>query len=373
MNSKRTSIYVRNDFYSPASYYCVIQYVAKIKNFNGRIHSLCPNSLYRLSMKPFFRKGLGNMVRKAILLLVMYIIATASFFYDILFYKPDIVIVCRDMFPKYMPAIYKNFYLWLLKNKKVSWTFDDNIKDVEITKMEWDILCEKSTNIMVTHDYLKNTLPIAFQSKVSYIPQSDGDITREDANRYKVYRQQEYDNTIYLVWVGTGSSIPNLLYVMDSLDIAATLLKNQYGKKLILNVVCNIPLVYSSKDILINNITWTRQIAIEYMAKAHIGIMPLINNDYNRGKGGFKLIQYLTADLPLIASNVGWNGNVVGGDAGVLVDDNEDASKWVDAIEKLATDYEFWQHVSDAAKEQCESKFSFDKNIEIWKRMLDIN
>jgi glycosyltransferase involved in cell wall biosynthesis len=369
---EKVSIYVKNKTYGPAPYYCITQYVSKINNFNGRIFNLWPDFLYEISMKPFYRRGIGNIVRKLMLLLVLHIRAIFSFINDIYFSKPYIVIICREIFPKYMPIIYKRIYYKLLKNKKVIWLFDDNIKNSEISKREWKILCENSTSIMVTHDYLASTLPQYCKKKVNYIPQADGDISREIVGKYKPYRKLEYGKNVNLVWVATASSLPNLLYIIKSLDATANLLKEKYNKNLVLNSICNIPLDYNSKDLIINNVIWNREIAIEYIAKSHIGIMPLIDNDYNRGKGGFKLVQYLTAELPVIASNVGWNKNVVGASAGFVLDDSEDTTCWINAIEKLSTDYEFWQLTSNAAKEQSENKFSFRKNTNIWKNILNI-
>ena len=372
MSFKKTSIYVKNSFYGPGPYYTIIQYVMKIGNFNGIIYSLWPDFLYKISLKSFFRKGIGGVIRKTVLLLVMYFIIFISFIRDIYFFKPDIIVICRELFPQYMPIIFQNLYLHLLKNRNVIWTFDDNIKDGEISTREWNILCENSTKIMVTHDYLKNTLPQFCHHKVSYLPQSDGDISNEDISRYKTYREFEYSKSINILWVGTGSSLPSLSYIVESLDKAARLLKYQYGKKLTLIVVCNIPLSYDSSSISIKNIAWTRRGAIEWMSKAHIGIMPLIDNEFNRGKGGFKLIQYLTAGIPVIASNVGWNPNVVGDKAGILVDDSLNTDTWVDAIIKLSTDYDFWVRTSLAAKSHAEQKFSFEKCKKSWEELLNV-
>ena len=52
---------------------------------------------------------------------------------------------------------------------------------------------------------------------------------------------------------------------------------------------------------------------------AHIGIMPLPDNDFTRGKGGFKLIQYMSTAMPVIASAVGFNKQIVTKDFGYLV------------------------------------------------------
>jgi glycosyltransferase involved in cell wall biosynthesis len=324
-------------------------------------------------MKSLFRKGVGNLVRKGFLLINLYLKVIKYFYVDIVHYKPDTVLVCKGIFPRHMPSIFKKAYSRLLKDKKVIWVFDDNIlKSGEISKCEWDILCASATTIMVTHDYLKNELPPYCQSKVSYIPQADGDITREIIEKYNSYRNENYNQTISLVWVATDSSMPSLSYVIASLDRAASKLFSISNKQLALNVVCNVPANYKVKNIRINNIIWTRSVAVEQMAKSHIGIMPLIDNEYNKGKGGFKLIQCMAADLPVIASNVGWNASVVGDKAGILVDDSINTDTWIDAIIKLATDYDFWLNASLAAKAQSEKKFSFEKNKEVWEKILEV-
>lgn len=369
---KKISVYAKNGRYTPSAYYTVTQYMHSIENINYHINSLYSDPVYQLSLKGFFRKGIGNHVRKCFLLIVLYFNVTKYFNLDMICFKPDTVIVCKSIFPRYLPSIFKATYLRLLKGRKIIWVFDDDILlNKEISRSEWDILCSNSTMIMVTHDSLKKLLPLHCQGKVSYIPQSDGDISREIVEKYKTDTKKNYEKTIHLVWVASDSSMPNLSNVIKSLDQAASELQRISNKQLVLNVVCNISTNFKVKNIKVNNIAWTRQAAIAQMAQSHIGIMPLIDNAFNRGKGGFKLIQCMTADLPVIASNVGWNPVVVGEKAGILVDDFANTDVWIAAIIRLSTDYDLWTLTSMAAKVQVERYFSFEKNKKIWQTILE--
>ena len=94
--------------------------------------------------------------------------------------------------------------------------------------------------------------------------------------------------------------------------------------------------------------------------------MPLEDNDFTRGKGGFKLVQYMSAGLPCIASNVGFNNYVVSEDMGCLVNNNQE---WIDAIISMC-DKSVWEKLSKAAYTNWHKKFSFEKNLDVWRNLI---
>ena len=143
-------------------------------------------------------------------------------------------------------------------------------------------------------------------------------------------------------------------------------LYNKLHKKLTLKVVCDKPLAYSSSFLEIVNIKWTRKNAIYHMTNAHIGIMPLLDNEYNKGKGGFKLVQYLSIGLPCIGSNVGYNKLVIGDNCGFLAKDEGD---WLKAVETLSN-VNVWKQYSSNAYKYWLEHFSFDKNKVIFLFLL---
>ena len=79
----------------------------------------------------------------------------------------------------------------------------------------------------------------------------------------------------------------------------------------------------------------------------------------------------MAASLPVIASNVGFNQQVVSKDAGYLVDDNHSTSGWKDAILELSVRWEHYLRMSRRAKERYDAYFSYDKNKSFWMELVN--
>ena len=82
------------------------------------------------------------------------------------------------------------------------------------------------------------------------------------------------------------------------------------------------------------NVAWTLESEASQLSSAHIGIAPMSDNPWTRGKCALKVIQYMAAGLPVISSNAGANREVVvQGETGLLADSADD---WLRAIELLS-------------------------------------
>ena len=78
---------------------------------------------------------------------------------------------------------------------------------------------------------------------------------------------------------------------------------------------------------------WTEDTEARHIASFDIGIMPLPDNPWERGKCGYKLIQYMACAKPVVASPVGVNTEIVQGwDCGLLAEGHE---QWVVALDRL--------------------------------------
>ena len=102
----KVSIYLKNTLDSPSAYYCITQYIKRISRFNGKVNGLWPNFLFRLFMKHIFRHGIGNVLRKGVLFCVQIIHIIIYMLRDIYFYKPNVIIICREIFPQKMPGCF---------------------------------------------------------------------------------------------------------------------------------------------------------------------------------------------------------------------------------------------------------------------------
>jgi glycosyltransferase involved in cell wall biosynthesis len=64
-------------------------------------------------------------------------------------------------------------------------------------------------------------------------------------------------------------------------------------------------------EINVEPIPWSEGTEAASLAAAHIGVMPLTDDAWSRGKCAFKLLQYMAASLPCVASPVGANTEAV--------------------------------------------------------------
>jgi glycosyltransferase involved in cell wall biosynthesis len=104
------------------------------------------------------------------------------------------------------------------------------------------------------------------------------------------------------------------------------------------------------------NLPWTEESEIARIAAFDVGIMPLHDTPWERGKCAYKLLQVMAAGKPVIASPVGANRQVVQhGVNGFLADTPEE---WADALRRLAADPELRRRMGAAARDTVETQYS---------------
>lgn len=101
---------------------------------------------------------------------------------------------------------------------------------------------------------------------------------------------------------------------------------------------------------------WNEQSEVAQIQRMDVGIMPLVDSPWARGKCGYKLIQYMACGLPVVASPVGVNVEIVEhGINGFLAETDED---WRRALEILANDHELRDRMGKAGRAKFESNYS---------------
>jgi glycosyltransferase involved in cell wall biosynthesis len=107
-----------------------------------------------------------------------------------------------------------------------------------------------------------------------------------------------------IVWIGSPE---NLIYLEMIRPALARLTARHPGLKL--RVICSrFP---AWPEINVEAIPWSEATEAGALAAAHIGIMPLTDDEWSRGKCAFKLLQYMAASLPCVASPIGANTEAV--------------------------------------------------------------
>jgi glycosyltransferase involved in cell wall biosynthesis len=105
---------------------------------------------------------------------------------------------------------------------------------------------------------------------------------------------------------------------------------------------------------------WSRASEADELATLDIGIMPLPDNEWTRGKCGYKLLQYFSAGVPAVASPVGVNKQIVGGERerGLLAGTPDE---WFSALEELVRDHGARGEMGTAARGFVEREFSYQR------------
>lgn len=344
----------RND---PSSYYRLYQY---FRDRECRIADGTSSKIYAW----YYDDSKPSHIKR--LLMATENLVRVNFFiiWDLLVWHSDVVVINRRLFPRRFPFFQYPILKFYLTRRVVYWDFDDNIiQDGEITTREAQLLEELSREIIVTNQFLKDTIPEADRSKVKIMPTTDADLKDYNSLLIETKRLENFDKEIRLLWLGTKNNLQYLERIVPVLEVCASCLK-VLGKSVRLVVVCNKKLVIQTDGFMVENIAWTRECALAELEKAHIGLMPLLDNEYTKGKGGFKAVQYLGMGIPAIVSAVGYNCQVINhGENGFLCQDDND---WKTGILSLCEDREKWLAYSRRAREKWERDFNPNRQDIFW-------
>ena len=103
------------------------------------------------------------------------------------------------------------------------------------------------------------------------------------------------------------------------------------------------------------SIAWSEKTEAASISSFDIGIMPLVDEPFERGKCGYKLIQYMACGLPVVASPVGVNCHIVEhGVNGFLADTPEE---WEQALRTLLADSGLRQRMGRAGRLKVEQQY----------------
>jgi glycosyltransferase involved in cell wall biosynthesis len=363
MNS--TSIYLSNARLTPSSYYRLTQYFAQS---GATLHSTLPDGLYTW----WHTKGKNGPRVFTLFLYAFYVFRTLGFLLQDLFkVKGSTIIISRIIVPRHLPLLHKYLVKRLAKRNQIVWDFDDNILDIKsISPADFRFFSEYSDRIIVTNEFLKSLVDLKYAEKVLILPTTDGDMLSFDPAVMTAQRQTLFNKEIRLVWVATSAGLEYLKPIIPDLDEAARLVKERDGRQLSLHVVCNKPLEAATSHLDLVNVLWERERAKQEISNAHIGLMPLPDTAFTRGKGAFKLIQYMSATMPVIASAVGFNKQVVTSDMGYLIYEGETGKTWKDAVLELSSDWSTYHQMSENARKHYDQHFSYDKNKAFWESII---
>jgi glycosyltransferase involved in cell wall biosynthesis len=103
---------------------------------------------------------------------------------------------------------------------------------------------------------------------------------------------------------------------------------------------------------------WSLATQERELASFDLGIMPLSDSPWARGKCGYKLLQYFAAGVPAVASPVGVSADLVGSERGLLA---SSSGEWLTALEALISDLDERRERGALARQFVESHYSYQR------------
>jgi glycosyltransferase involved in cell wall biosynthesis len=274
--------------------------------------------------------------------------------------KFDLIFIHRELFPFGPPILER-----LLSGSGIPivYDFDDAIwqqnssevnRPLQILKCPGKVgrIISLSRQIIAGNGYLRD-YALQYNSRVTVVP------TPVDTDRlYPVSPANE--GAVTLGWIGSHSSAPYLRL----LDAVLPRLASRYD--LHLKVVGG---EYQCTHARVSTHEWRLDREVADLHSFDIGLMPMPDNPWTRGKCAFKALQYMAAGLPVVCSPVGMNREVVqDGITGFLA---RSEAEWTERLALLIENPNLRQTMGQAGRAAVEERYSVKVNFPKFLRVLE--
>lgn len=278
----------------------------------------------------------------------------------------DIIFVCREALMTRSTLFERAFSR---SNAKVIFDFDDSIwlQNVSDANRMWawvkdagktSKLISLADLVFAGNDYLA-TYAKGFNTNVKVVP------TTIDTDEYKA-KPVDRGPAVCIGWSGSMTTIQHFQYAIPSLRI----LKEKYGDAIDIRVIGDGS--YRQPELGVVGQPWRKTTEIEDLCAFDIGIMPLPDDEWARGKCGLKGLQYMGLGIPAIMSPVGVNSSIItDGRNGFLATSTQE---WVEKISLLIDSAQLRKEMGAEARRTVEESYSVqawrDRYLELFNTLL---
>jgi glycosyltransferase involved in cell wall biosynthesis len=253
----------------------------------------------------------------------------------------------------------RTFPLWILRiihrvNQRIIFDFDDAIYLNQDKKSTLIGILSLASLVIAGNKQLE-IYAAQYNSKVRIIPS----VVNTEVYLPPAGVRHPNDDRVVLGWIGTKANRGDLSQVNEVLDRLAEIYQNKVVLRVISNDLLQIP-----TSLTIENIPWSLNNYQHFLQQFDIGIMPMQNNEWNRGKCGFKLIQYLAVGSAAVASSVGVNSQIIkSGETGYLADN---PSEWTNSLISLIENPKIREKLGHQGRVLIEQSYSVKSVMPAW-------
>lgn len=209
-----------------------------------------------------------------------------------------------------------------------------------------DRLMARSDLVMAGNAYLAGRARNAGARRVEVVP------TVVDVETYRIQDSAVRPAVPVIGWIGTPSTwaeymVPVLPVLISVAEASGARLRAVGAGR-------------AAMHPLLDNLPWSEDTEVPLIQSMDIGIMPLTDTPWARGKCGYKLIQYMACGLPVIASPVGVNAEIVEHGVNGFLATTE--AEWRAALIALLKDPALRQRMGAAGRRKVEAQYS----LQVW-------
>lgn len=206
-----------------------------------------------------------------------------------------------------------------------------------------DEVMHHASLVIAGNDYLKEHAQKAGSKRVVYLP------SVVDGSQYIQPESQRSQFTIG--WIGSPVTAPFLNIVLSPLDV---LTRESDTKIILIGSGGTDSLPQIPKTVL----PWSEETEAADVHLFDVGIMPLPDGPFEKGKCGYKLIQYMAAGIPVVASPVGINRQIVEHGVNGFLASSE--SEWQQALEYLRDNPGKRKQMGIAGRKKVEREYDLE-------------
>ena len=268
----------------------------------------------------------------------------------------DFIFIHREVTPIGPPV-----FEWLIAKifrKKVIYDFDDaiwltdRIEESELLRRlkcrnKVKLICHWSYKVSCGNEYLISFAK-QFNNHTIYNP-----TTIDTNNLHNLEFNKKKDEKLTIGWTGSHST---LKYLVCLEPVIQHIERNFQHVQFV--VIANKPAVLNLKSLLF--IPWKIQTEISDLNQIDIGVMPLPDDEWSKGKCGFKALQFMSLQIPVVASPIGVNGKIVDhGIDGFLASSQDE---WIQFLTQLIEDNQLRIIMGMRGREKVLRKYSVTSN-----------
>lgn len=277
----------------------------------------------------------------------------------------DLVFLYREAFPIGPPLIER----WLAGSGKppIVYDFDDaiflpNVSDANrfIVSLKWagkiPEIVRLSAQVIAGNDFLASvarrynssvlTIPTCVDT-AKFMPRTDGRGGREP---------------LVVGWIGSPTTA-------SYLSMLAGVFKNVHAATPFQLKVSGAASDVAVDEVPVTNVPWSLADEVSLFNTCDIGVYPLTDDEWSKGKCGFKAIQFMACGVPVVASAVGVNREIIeDGVNGFLA---TTADEWETKLRTLLTDAALRAQFAEAGRRTVEQRYSLRVNAPKVAAVLD--